>query len=177
MSSTGRSPVRVAQDVYPTPAYCVEKLLPWLNLTGRDGRPLMFFEPCRGGGAISDRIPSNARKGHCEIREGTDYLTTPAVMTGAWPVDLIITNPPYSLALEFLRKSLSEAHTVVYLLRLNFLGSLARKPFWDEHPPTHLFTITPRPRFVNGGSDSCEYGWFIWDRGGRVLTDRRFLVL
>jgi hypothetical protein len=72
---------------------------------------------------------------------------------------------------------ISEAHTVVYLLRLNFLGSAKRKPFWDAHPPTHLLTITPRPSFVNGGSDSCEYGWFCWDRGGRVLTDRRFITL
>jgi hypothetical protein len=31
MSSTGRRPVQVAQDVYLTPAYCVEKLLPWLS--------------------------------------------------------------------------------------------------------------------------------------------------
>ena len=57
---------------------------------------------------------------------------------------------------------LSEADTVVYLLR----RAVRRKPFWDAYPPTHLFTITPRPRFVNGGSDSCEYGWFIWDRPG-----------
>lgn len=27
--------------------------------------------------------------------------------------------------------------------------------------------IIPRPRFVNAGSDSCEYCWFIWDRGNR----------
>jgi hypothetical protein len=58
----------------------------------------------------------------------------------------------------FLQKSLSEADTVVYLLRLNFLGTVRRKPFWDAYLPTHLFAITPRPRFVNGGSDACEYG-------------------
>lgn len=172
MSSTGRGATRVSQDVYPTPGYCVDKLLPWVSFRSGDTGRTQFVEPCRGDGAIYDRIPAGCWKQHCEIREGTDYLTTPFAQQ-----DIIITNPPYSLAMEFLRKSLGEAHTVVYLLRLNFLGSLARKPFWDEHPPTHLFTITPRPRFVNGGSDSCEYGWFVWDRGGRVLTDRRFLVL
>jgi hypothetical protein len=166
--------VRIAQDVYITPAYCVDKLLPWIDFAVRaPSQTVTFFEPCRGTGALTDRIPAHAYREHCEISEGVDYLAT-TVEPG---LDIIITNPPYSLALEFLRKSLGEAYTVVYLLRLNFLGSVARKPFWDEHPPTHLFTITPRPRFVNGGSDSCEYGWFIWDRGGRVLTDRRFLVL
>jgi hypothetical protein len=172
VSATGRSPVRLDQDVYPTPGYCIDKLLVWLDLNGRDGEPLTFFEPCRGDGAIYDRLPAEVRKGYCEIREGTDYLAT-----SIGRQDIIITNPPYSLALPFLRKSLSEADTVVYLLRLNFLGSAARKPFWDTYPPTHLFTITPRPRFVNGGSDACEYGWFLWDRGERVLTPRRFVVL
>lgn len=173
MSATGRRPVRVDQDVYATPAYCVEKLLPWLDFEPRPpSARVTFFEPCRGDGAISDRIPQHVYREYCEIREGTDYLTTPVPRT-----DLIITNPPYSLAQEFLSKSLSEADTVVYLLRLNFLGSVTRKPFWNAHQPSHVFTITPRPRFVNGGSDACEYGWFVWDRGGRVLTDRRFLVL
>jgi hypothetical protein len=55
VSATGRSPVRLVQDVYPTPGYCVDKLLPWLDLNGRDGEPLTFFEPCRGDGAIYDR--------------------------------------------------------------------------------------------------------------------------
>jgi hypothetical protein len=54
MSATGRSPVRLNQDVYPTPGYCVDKLLPWLDLNGRNGQPLTFFEPRRGEGAISD---------------------------------------------------------------------------------------------------------------------------
>lgn len=172
MSSTGRAPVRIAQDVYPTPAYCVDKLLPWLDFSNDDRKPLKFFEPCKGEGVIYDRIPAT-EKGYCEIREGSDYLTTPLYSRR----DLIITNPPYTLALEFLTKSLSEADTVIYLLRLNFLGSKQRKAFWDKHPPTHLFVITPRPRFVNGGSDSCEYGWFCWDRGMRVLTDNPFTVL
>jgi hypothetical protein len=175
MSATGRSPARVAQDVYPIPSYCIDKLLPYIDFSrqGCEGPPVTFLEPCRGDGAISDLIPKHVSKGYCEIREGTDYLRTPVF---TW-TDIIITNPPYSLALEFLRKSLSEAHTVVYLLRLNFLGSATRRPFWDTQPPTHLLTITPRPRLVNGGSDSCEYGWFCWDRGGRALTDRKFITL
>jgi hypothetical protein len=52
-----------------------------------------------------------------------------------------------------------------------------RKPFWDALSAKHLFTITPRPRFVNGGPDQCEYGWFLWDPGETVLTPRPFLVL
>ncbi len=84
---------------------------------------------------------------------------------------MIITNPPYTLAMQFLQKSLREAETVIYLLRLNFLGSVARKEFWEQNKPTHIFVITPRPRFVNGQSDACEYGWLVWDRGLRILNE------
>lgn len=172
MSATNRGGNREPQDRYCTPAYCIDKLLNWLDLSTDTGKPLKFFEPCKGEGAIYDRIPTED-KGYCEIREGSDYLTTKI-----WDhKDIIITNPPYSLALEFLQKSLSEADTVVYLLRLNFLGSKQRKEFWEANPPSHLLTITPRPRFVNGGSDACEYGWFCWDRGQRVLTEKPFIVL
>lgn len=27
--------------------------------------------------------------------------------------------------------------------------------------------IIPRPRFAKKGTDSCEYAWMVWDRGGR----------
>ena len=50
MSATGRSPVRLDQDAYQTPGYCVDKLLSWLDLNGRDGEPLTFLRPTPGGG-------------------------------------------------------------------------------------------------------------------------------
>lgn len=81
------------------------------------------------------------------------------------PVDLIVTNPPFSLSMEFLTKSLSEAQTVVYLLRLNYLGSAERKTFWKQNQPTHLYVLSNRPSFTGLGTDATEYAWFVWDRG------------
>ncbi|WP_455688281.1 EscU/YscU/HrcU family type III secretion system export apparatus switch protein, partial [Escherichia coli] len=79
--------------------------------------------------------------------------------------DVIITNPPFSLTEEFMRKSLSELApdgTLIYLQRVNFLGSKRRVPFWAEIGfPNKTPILVPRPRFVGGGSDSCEYCWFI----------------
>jgi hypothetical protein len=75
VSATGRSAVRLDQDVYPTPGYCVDKLLPWLDLNGRNGQPLTFFEPCRGDGAIYDRLP--AGQGKATARSGTARITWP----------------------------------------------------------------------------------------------------
>jgi len=105
-----------------------------------------------------------------------DYLKTPV-----GPVDIIITNPPFSLWREFFAKSLSEADTVVYLLRLNVMGggyttNLAK--FWNDNRPTHLFPLEERPSFTGDGkTDGCNYGWFAWDRGNRIKTNEPFTFL
>jgi len=168
MSSTNRGSKRVEQDAYQTPVWCVEKIVAEINWD----QVANFFEPCRGRGNIYNTIPEVFWKEWCEITEGTDYLNT-TVLTH----DLIITNPPFSKALEFLQKSLSEAKTVIYLLRLNFLGSKKRRDFWKKNSPTHLFTLVPRPSFTGNGTDSIEYAWFIWDRGGIIKREPGIYVL
>lgn len=160
MSSTNRGAERQMHDLYPTPAPAIDTLLSAMSIP----TDIEFHEPCRGAGAIYDRILCG-HKNYCEIAEGIDYLTySPPRM-----VDLIVTNPPFSLAIEFLQKSLREAVTVVYLLRLNFLGSQKRKAFWQANPPSHVLVLSRRPCFTNDGrTDSIEYAWFAWDRGGFV---------
>ncbi len=161
MSSTTGN--KVVRDNYPTPVNAVEALLSKLTFRPNDN----FLEPCRGTKNIFDRIslPEN-QKHWAEIEEGIDYLDT-----SFGQQDVIITNPPFSLTIEFIKKSLSELAsdgTLAYLQRVNFLGSKCRLDFWAEIGfPNKTPVIVPRPRFVNGGSDSCEYMWMIWDRGNR----------
>lgn len=161
MSSTnGRT---VARELYPTPPECVDALLAKLILRPTD----MFLEPCFGTGAIYNKVDlTETQKSFAEIEKGIDYLTT-----NFGTQDVIITNPPFSLTEEFIRKSLSELApdgTMAYLQRVNYLGSKERLPFWFEIGfPAKTPIIVPRPRFVRGGSDSCEYAWFIWDNGNR----------
>lgn len=154
---------KIARDDYPTPINAVEALLSKLKLRKND----KFLEPCRGTKNIFDRINlPEEQKFWAEIHEGIDYLSTSFTQQ-----DVIITNPPFSLTIEFIKKSLSELAddgTLVYLQRVNFLGSKCRIDFWAEIGfPNKTPVIVPRPRFVNGGSDSCEYMWMIWDKGNR----------
>ena len=81
--------------------------------------------------------------------------------------DLIITNPPYSAAEPIITHTLKTwpNATVVMLLRLNFLGSQKRKPFWDKHPVSELHILSKRPSFTGGGTDATEYAWFVWRPG------------
>lgn len=142
MSSTIKGSARIEHDNYPTPQEPIEAFLKQLDLSNVKS----FCEPCRGDSAILKHFVGIDNVDYAEIREGIDYLKKD------FEADLIVTNPPFSLALEFLEKSLKEAKTVAYLLRLNFLGSQKRKPFWQQNPPTHQFTLAERPSFV----DVCQ---------------------
>lgn len=160
-STTGNT---IPRELYPTPTPSVKALLSHITFRPED----TFLEPCRGTDAIYSEVHiPESQKYWAEIERGVDYLNTPFEQ-----MDVIITNPPFTLTEEFIRKSLSELApngTMAYLQRVNFLGSKKRVPFWSEVGfPNKTPIIIPRPRFVNGGSDSCEYCWFIWDQGGRV---------
>lgn len=151
---------RINNDYYPTPRECIIPLLEYINF----GRVRTFLEPCKGDGRILDLIPNNINKFWAEIDEGVDYLSTPFSN-----IDLIITNPPFSLSMEFITKSLSEAYTVIYLQRLNWLGSQSRKEFWNNNTPDKIFVLAKRPQFrkelgLEKGTDATEYAWFVWDR-------------
>lgn len=177
MSSTGRGTKRIDKDNYPTPLYSLTPMIERINFTNVQS----FLEPCKGDGRILNLIPDNVRsKLWCEIREGSDYLKAPL-----FNIDLIVTNPPFSISIPFLEKSLQEAKTVCYLQRINWLGSDKRKDFWNTHTPDKLFVLSKRPAFIKeylkllspeeaaeyleskkskSSTDSSEYAWFIWDK-------------
>lgn len=157
MSSTGQAQ-RVEHDYYPTPAWCIDLIADKIQWS----RVGSMFEPARGGGAILDAVPEGVAQDWAEITLGRDYLTLELPK-----VDLAWTNPPFNLAQEFLARSLEQAQTVVYLLRINFLGSAKRRPFLQAFPPTHLYVLSERPSFV----DICKGGWVrTTGAGGREIT-------
>ncbi|CAL9973688.1 DNA methyltransferase [Vibrio phage K567] len=94
-----------------------------------------------------------------------NYLETPVDMK----YDMIMTNPPFSLSVDFAEKALSEVDDggyVVMLQRLNWLGSIKRKPFWDEAPLRAVLVHHRRPSFHGTkGTDSIEYAHFVFQKG------------
>ena len=89
--------------------------------------------------------------------------------------DIIFGNPPYSLAEEFIRKGISELEQggyLVFLLRLAFLESRKRVPFYKEFPPKEVSVLSRRPSFYgNGKTDATAYALFIWQEGYKGKTN------
>jgi hypothetical protein len=178
MSSTnrkGNNPKRATLDYYPTPKWAVHRFLERSNLPGG-----LWFEPCAGDGAIIKAVNEVRSDVDWNINEiqpimipglmeiphkavtNWDYLQVSNVLPTP---KVIITNPPFNLALECVKKSLElGAEYVVFLLRLNFLASQSRAKFMAENTPD-IYVLSPRPSFtLNGERDSIDYAWFVWHR-------------
>ena len=171
MKKTVRSPY----DFYPTPREVIDNLL--INRICIEGTVL---EPCCGDGVIVQALRNDCgarvQVDAIEIDEShspqlksagidnvqfCDFLT--ANITKRY--DYIITNPPFSLAQEFIEKSLTLADKgVIMLLRLNFLGSQKRHDFWIKNPPSAIYVLSKRPSFTGNGTDNQDYAWFVWDK-------------
>lgn len=170
MSATNRGAERSDLDFYRTPSWCVDAILPHLPKSG------IVLEPGCGDGAILEAMigrgafhfigveldPARAAKARCfvpAIWEG-DYLKL-----GDEPMaDLVIGNPPFSLAEEFVRKSfrmVKPGGVVAMLLRLNWLEGQCRANFHREYPSS-VFVLPRRPSFTGKGTDATGYAWFVW---------------
>ena len=171
MSATNRGTVRRAYDFYETPEEVTRQFL----FEYFEGDFRVILEPCAGTGKMTkvlrDRFPlawieandiwDGSPIPYANKRYALDFLK---MLKGDADYDLIFTNPPYSLAEEIITHALEtwSKATVVMLLRLNFLGSQKRKPFWDKYPVSELYVLSKRPSFTGKGTDATEYAWFVW---------------
>lgn len=206
MSAAGRGAFRKGNDFYATPEWCVHRLLDRLM---ENGHPLMrrtigtstrALDPCAGDGAIiracrswwAMRPERHDWHWHAiEVRpeeESTlrdlcgDHAWCPRDGLGKGWDDLVLTNPPYSLAQEFIT-GYSMARYSFWFLRINFLGSTARARWWRDQK-VNLYVSPDRPPFclteekkkgvptgrLIPGTDATEYAWFEFgeEAGGRI---------
>lgn len=129
-------------------------------------------DPCVGKGAFANAILATGKRDLSVVAVDSDPEAHECIVADFLSVDcgtgfqLICGNPPYSLAEEFIRKSIAMLEprgTAAFLLTLQFLGSISRRPFFAEFPPSTIDVIRPRPSFAsNGGTDAREYALFRW---------------
>lgn len=161
MSATNRGATRHAADFYATPEAAFRPLLPYLAKT-----PGPIWEPaCGDGRIISWMREFGIRAGGADLTEQYDFLKD-----NEYNGETILTNPPFSLALEFCDHAIKHAPHVFMLLRLNFLASRKRRDWWRQHTPSALFILSERPSFTTDGkTDSTDYAWFYWGKLHRGL--------
>lgn len=174
MSSTNRGKDRHRKDNYPTPAWCVDRLLDAKpkfieRMRSSVDRPYAL-EPCAGDGAIikafmdhpfapplewsmveirkakkvKDGLMDLAKLGYGEPFAGQDFFKFPPPKE---PYDLAITNPPFSVAWEMLHRCWEICDHICFLLRLNFFGSELRHEWLQKHMPD-VYILPNRPRFA-----------------------------
>lgn len=88
-------------------------------------------------------------------------------------VDLI-TNPPYSKAVEFAEHGmelLGYGQKMALLLKIQFLESEKRRRFFEKYPPKTIYVFTHRIICAMNGdfekytSSAMCYCWFVWEKG------------
>jgi hypothetical protein len=169
-------------DFYPTPlavAKAALKLIPSL--------PYFICDPGAGTGIwgkAAKQLWADSEIAGYDVRDlpcpddydydwwfpKTDFLQ----LAGVDEHDLVIGNPPYKFAEEFVRKSLQLVRPtgyVCFLLRLAFLEGQDRGSYlWKQYPPQSVHVLSARPSFITEGdkagkTDSTAYAIYIWQKG------------
>lgn len=160
---------RAENDFYATSPRAIDELFKVIE------KPTEVWECACGAGHLSKRMEELGVKvystdliDHDYGTPGIDFLATDTLVA---PV--IITNPPYKYALEFVEHSLElGAERVCMFLKLTFLEGVKRQRLFQKYPPRIVAVFTKRIQVARNGdpemfkkSSAACYAWFIWDKG------------
>jgi hypothetical protein len=171
-------------DRYDTPPVAVHALL-------KIERELLrsvarIWEPAAGTGNIVrvlqvagyEIIATDLNDRGCpDCIPGIDFLMPMMRFEG----DAIVTNPPFSLAEQFVELALERAPIVMMLLRLAFMESERRSHILDNGKLARVHVFAKRlPMMHRAGwegrkaNSGMAFAWFVWDRGykGPTTIDR-----
>lgn len=174
IAATGGNGKRRVNDFYETPVEVTEALV--IEYGARIGR--MVWEPACGAGKLARVLEAHGR-----FVWGTDLVDRGY---GAGGIDFlaydlalptphtIITNPPFALADQFIRKAMSfEPTFFALLLKQTFWNAAGRAELWNLHPPVDFRPIAWRLDFTGGGAPTMDCAWCIWGdvptTGGRPM--------
>ena len=161
---------RPKDDFYPTPESATRAMLAHIHIP----EDVTILEPSCGDGAISKileethTVISRDLENHGYGEIGQDFLKTTD-----WPEGRfwIITNPPYNIANDYVRKCLaSPAERVILLLKWDYSGgSKSREGILNIGKIQRVLLMKERVSFwpkgkERKGSPSYYSAWYIWDK-------------
>jgi hypothetical protein len=151
---------RHAADFYETPPECTVALLRAWPVVGP------IWEPACGLGAISDVLLAHGHAVHnTDLRHtgygmgGIDMLT---VMPR--PCRAVVTNPPFALAVPFVRYIRAMNVPFALLLKSTFWHAKNRHMLFLETGPAAVMPMLWRPNMApdRGKSPTMEFCWTVW---------------
>lgn len=177
---------RKPADLYPTPVDGTESVIPVLQVMREYMHekglcdPVRVWEPACGDGRMArvlewhgfDVFGSDFRETPGYGIGGIDFLKDQPRTTGLIPhdsFDMIVTNPPFSLAEQFIRRALSITPNVAMLLKATYWNAASRLPFFAEHRPAFVLPLTFRLAFLEserGKSPLMDCIWVVWSAFG-----------
>lgn len=158
---------RRQSDLYPTPPEATVALLRFLNLP----KNTTIWEPAAGEGDMVKAIRACGYGSSfgTDVSEGFDFLSPDIfkrILTG---FDWIITNPPFSLAEDFIRRAAKTEKPFAMLLKSQYWHAAKRMALFEEIPPSYILPLTWRPDFFfkeresgDSGSPLMDVMWCVW---------------
>jgi hypothetical protein len=151
---------RVENDAYYTPAWCTEALLRNVEFIGK------IWEPAAGTLAMVNVLSTKYDVLATDIAYEDSYDFLSPGMCDAF-YDNIVTNPPYSLATQFIERALFYSQRkVAMLLRNEFDCAKSRQHLFGNCPQFAMkLVLTKRPKWFDDdkASPRHNFSWFIWD--------------
>lgn len=167
---------RVDKDKYRSAPWVVDALIGHYNIGST------VWEPAAGEGDLSARMKELGKEVFSsDVESGVDFLNLGGFnidrviksiqIDGAGRLNAVVTNPPYSLADEFIHQSFDIARprraVVAMLLYHRFDCAKKRLPIFRDHPHFAMkLTLTKRmliPGFQHTASPRHNHAWFVWD--------------
>ena len=154
---------RSKSDFYQTPYNITRRLLEVEKFSGR------ILEPACGAGAITAILKEAGYEdvtAYDLLLDGKDFLTETRKF------DAIITNPPFSLAKEFILKALEISDKFAFLLPLNYLhGKERHDEIYARKALERVYVFTRYPMLSDEiRSDGkyetgmMVYAWYVFSR-------------
>ncbi len=157
---------RKAFDLYPTPPEATVALMRFLKLP----RGTRIWEPACGEGDMMEAMRSCGMQVYgTDISGGFDFLSPETMQRFLVGFDWIITNPPFSLADEFIRHAAEIGKPFAMLLKAQYWHAAKRAQLFREVPPSYVLPLTWRPDFLfrerggkKGASPLMDVMWCVW---------------
>jgi hypothetical protein len=183
--NTNRKEKSNSADLYSTPIEAMDAIRDHLaadigKIYSKINREVQLLEPCNGLGFISDYIeedgvlanfPINVVRNELyDYNTDTDFKEDFLENKYLGQYDIIVTNPPYLKATEFILKGFEHAPIQWHFLRLSFLEG--QKRFMDlfnlgKLSDVYLFTFRvscPKGVEMEDSANSVAYCWYRFDK-------------